>query len=79
MTRAIISYATSYFSKTSKKTDSDLIRVSKSDFLMVIAYLLFNQFDNFSKDNIALMDRLIDSLFFEKTKEGLKMTEIDFC
>ena len=46
---------------------------------MVIAYLIFNQFDNFSKDNIALMDRFIDSLFFEKSKDGLKLTEIDFC
>ena len=46
---------------------------------MVIAYLIFNQFDNFSKDNIALMDYLIDSLFFERTKDGLKMSEINFC
>ena len=46
---------------------------------MVIAYLIFNQFDNFSKDNIALMDRFIDSLFFEKSKDGLELTEIDFC
>ena len=46
---------------------------------MVIAHLINTQFDNFSKENIALMERFVDNLFFVKTKDGLAINEIDFC
>ena len=64
LTRAILAFATSYFSAGSKTSSKDLLRVTKDEFTMVITFLVNTKLESFSTENLALMDRFVDKNFF---------------
>lgn len=78
LTRAILAFATSYFSAGSKTSSKDLLRVSKDEFMMVITFLINTKLDSFSAENLALMDRFVDKNFFTEDQNKLKIEEFTF-